>query len=323
MPKLRNNKPKRKVLAAIHPNEGVTDWYTGKLQAALQEAIADAVVMLTAVLGAGPVPVGIIAIDRYVSLRDIAPRHEVAHHSHDDDGNPYTWYDSVRNGPPVLVSTLAMDAPPRVTQVDRALKKWGDKWQRKFDKLSRDVSAKFAKRSFTATDTAMKAALRNAGFTVSFKPTKQSLAAYKLVVADNVGLIRNLQQSLYNKIQQDTWASVRAGGDMGALSAKLHKSYGIEANRAALIARDQNNKAKAVLESSRRQQLGLRKAIWQHSSAGKEPRPVHQAWGREGKVFDLDKGLYDPDEGQWVLPGTLINCRCSSRAFIPGLEDED
>jgi uncharacterized protein with gpF-like domain len=263
----------------------------------LQEAVADAVMMLTAVLGAEPVPVGIIARDSIVRTFFSLP-----------------W-------DPVYV--IAKDAPPKVTQVDKALKKWGDKWQRKFDKLSTDVSAKFAKRSFASTDIAMKAALRNAGFTVSFKPTRKSLEAYKLVVADNVGLIRNLQQNLYNKIQQDTWASVRAGGNMADLSAKLHQSYGIEANRAALIARDQNNKAKAVLESSRRQQLGLRKAIWQHSSAGKEPRPVHQAWGREGKMFDLDKGLYDTDEGQWVLPGTLINCRCSSRAIIPGLEDED
>lgn len=217
---------------------------------------------------------------------------------------------------------LATDAPPSVTRIDKALKKWGDKWQRKFDKLSRDVSKRFATRSFGATEIALKAALKNAGFTVSFKPTKRSLESYKLVVADNVGLIRNLQQSLYNKIQQDTWASVRAGGNMAALSEKLHKSYGIEAKRAALIARDQNNKAKATLEAARRQELGLRRAIWQHSGGGKEPRPVHLAWGREGKVFDLDKGLYDPDEGQWVLPGTLINCRCTSRAVIPGFDDE-
>jgi Phage Mu protein F like protein len=216
---------------------------------------------------------------------------------------------------------VTMDAPPTITKIDRELKKWGDKWQRKFDKLSRDASKKFATRSFGSTDVALKAALKKAGFTVSFKPTRKSMQAYKLVVADNVGLIRNLQQSLYNKIQQDTWASVRAGGDMGALSAKLHKSYGIEANRAALIARDQNNKAKATLEAARRQELGLKQAIWQHSNGGKEPRRVHLAWGREGKVFDLDKGLYDPDEGQWVLPGTLIRCRCTSRAIIPGFDD--
>lgn len=321
MAKIRNNDRKRKVLPAIHANAGVTDWYANVLQGMLNEAFADAVMMLTAVLGAEPVRVG-IATDRYVTLRNVQTRTEREHQGWDSETNePYTWYDSTPDGPPIIVSVLAMDAPPTVTKVDRALKQWGDKWQRKFDKLSRDVSKRFATRSFGSTDVALKAALKNAGFTVSFKPTKRSLESYKLVVADNVGLIRNLQQSLYNKIQQDTWASVRAGGNMAALSEKLHKSYGIEAKRAALIARDQNNKAHATLEAARRQELGLRQAIWQHSSGGKEPRPVHVAWGREGKVFDLDKGLYDPDEGQWVLPGTLINCRCTSRAIIPGFDE--
>jgi len=273
VPKLRNTSRKRKILPAIHPNAGVTDWYAGVLKGMLNEAFTDAVMMLTAALPK-PLPVGI-----------------------------------------------ATDAPSNVTKVDRALKKWGDKWQRKFDKLSKDVSKQFAKRSLGSTDVAMKAALKAAGFTVSFKPTRKSLESYKLVVADNVGLIRNLQQNLYNKIQQDTWASVRAGGDMAALSEKLHVSYGIEANRAALIARDQNIKAKATIESARRQELGLKHAIWQHSSAGKKPRRVHVAWGREAKVFEVDKGLFDPDEGQWVLPGILINCHCTSRVIIPGFDD--
>lgn len=293
--KLRNKEAKRKVVYAIHANAGVTSWYANVLLAALYEAYSDAVIMLTAALPES-LPVG-LARDCIVRPFGTGLL---------DDGY-----------------TIAMDAPSSVTKVDRALKKWGDKWQRKFDKLSRDVSAKFARRSFSSTDASLKAALHNAGFTVSFKPTKRMKESYKLVIADNVGLIRNLQQSLYNKIQQDTWASVRAGGDMATLSQKLHKSYSIEANRAALIARDQNNKAKATLEAARRQELGLKKAIWQHSSAGKEPRQVHLKWGRDGQVFDLDKGLFDPDEGQWVLPGTLINCRCSSRAIIPGFDDED
>lgn len=312
MAKLRNKFAKRKVLHAIHANSGVTSWYATALQGMLQEAVNDAVIMLTPVL-AEPLPAGIIATDRYVHWIEPA----LVHLAYDANGYatdsyyaPGYWH-------------IAQDAPAKVTKVDRALKKWGDKWSRKFDRLSGDVAKRFASRSFVSTELSLKAALRDAGFTVSFKPTRKSLESYKLVVADNVGLIRNLQQSLYNKIQQDTWASVRAGGDMAKLSEKLHKSYGIEANRAALIAKDQNNKAKATLESARRQELGLKKAIWQHSGGGKTKRPVHVKWGRDGQEFDLDKGLYDPDEGQWVLPGVLIGCGCTSRAVVPGFDDDD
>lgn len=218
-------------------------------------------------------------------------------------------------------ATVVMDAAYSVKYIDDVLRRWGKKWNRKFDKMADEIAKRFTSRAFRMTETAMKAAFKQSGFTVGFKPTTKSLQAFKLTVADNVGLIRNLQQDYYNRIQQDVWASVRAGADMAQLSAKLQNSYNITKKRADLISRDQNAKAKAVIETTRRQELGIRKAIWQHSSAGKEPRPVHQKWGREKQVFDLAKGLYDPDEGEYVFPGQLINCRCTSRAVIEGFEN--
>lgn len=318
MAKIRNNTSQPKALRAIHPNEGVTAWYAVELRKALYDAYLDAVGMITAAWNEAPPTVG-IAMD---ALGDLDPR-VVYYPPHDTGQIDETgcWIEStVRKVPGVWV--LAYDAPSSTTKLHKTLQKWGDKWRGKFDKLSDQIAKKFASRSFTTTQNAMQAALREAGFTVSFKATRKSLESYKLVVADNVGLIRNLHASYYNKIQQDVWSSVRAGADMHTLSRKLQDSYGIEEKRAALISRDQNAKAKAVLETTRRQELGIQYAIWQHSAGGKEPRPVHVAWGREGKVFDLSKGLYDPDEQEWIFPGQLINCRCTSRAIIPGIDDE-
>jgi len=218
-------------------------------------------------------------------------------------------------------TNLAVDAAYSVKYIDDVLKRWGKKWNRKFDKMAEEIATRFTSKAFRMTESAMKAAFKQSGFTVSFKATRQSLQAYKLTVADNVGLIKNLQQDYYNRIQQDVWASVRAGADMATLSSKLQNSYNITKKRADLISRDQNAKAKAVIETTRRQELGIKQAIWQHSSAGKEPRHIHVQWGREKKVFDLSKGLYDPDEGEYVFPGQLINCRCTSRAVIEGFEN--
>lgn len=320
--KLRNNTRQHKVIRAVHPNAGVEAWFQTQLEALLDEATRDAVLMITQAWSSAPPTVG-IAMDRYVQIRVSQKRKDVPYQGWTEDGEPYTWYNSVPIEPQKTIVTLAVDAPSSTKKIDAALKLWGKKWLGKFDKLSVVVSKKFATRAFSATDVSLKAALRDAGFTVAFKSTPKALESYKLVVAENVGLIRNLHASLYNKIQQDTWASVRAGADMATLSERLHKSYGIEKKRAALIARDQNAKAKAVLETTRRQELGLRRAIWQHSSGGKEPRPLHVKWGREGAVFDLDKGMYDSDEGEWIFPGQLINCRCTSRAIIPGFDDEN
>lgn len=215
---------------------------------------------------------------------------------------------------------LVMDTRSPIVGVEKALKKWSDKWRGKFDKLSTKVAHSFTGKAFTMTQTSFQAALKNAGFTVRFAPTKGALESYRAVVADNVGLIRNLQASYYNRIQQDVWASVRAGADMSTLSKKLQGSYDITTKRAALIARDQNAKAKAVIENTRRKELGIKFGIWQHSSAGVEPRPTHVAM--DGKRFDLNEGMWDSDEKEWVWPGQLINCRCTSRAIIPGLSAE-
>lgn len=218
---------------------------------------------------------------------------------------------------PGRASTITEDAG--ISRLDREMRGWGKRWVKKFDKLSVQMSKDFTTRSFGATQTSMKDAFKAAGFTVKFKPSKASLDAYKKTAAEQVNLIKSIPQQYLTDVQSAVWASVRVGGDMRALSATLRKNYDVSVARAALISIDQNNKATAVIENTRRQELGIHKAIWEHSGAGKEPRPNHL--GFDGKVFDLRKGMWDPDangkgKGAWIFPGQLIKCRCGSRAII-------
>lgn len=294
-------KPKPKTLTAIQPNVGVRRWYERELLTVLQEAQDEIILELSLALAAQPVRLAADAapVARYISQYMV-----------DGVTIPARW-------------DLATDAAP-VANLDLTMKRWAKKWTLKFDKLSTDVAKRFAARNFTSTDTAMAGALKKAGFTVEFKPTRASMSAYRAVVAENVGLIKNLPSQYVTNVQSAVWSSVNKGANMAALSQKLRENFDIASNRAALIAVDQNNKAKAVIENTRRQQLGIKKAIWQHSSAGKEPRPTHVAM--EGKEFDLSKGMFDPDangkgKGEWIWPGQLINCRCTSRAIIPGLDN--
>jgi SPP1 gp7 family putative phage head morphogenesis protein len=218
--------------------------------------------------------------------------------------------------PPTLI---AADAKSPVSNIDKTLKAWSKKWTLKFNGLSLDLSRKFVAKNFRYAETSMKAAFKKAGFTVAFKPGRPAMEAYRKVIAENVNLIKSIPQQYLTDVQSSVWSSVSAGGNMGTLSRKLHKNYEVTVKRAALIARDQNAKATATIENARRQQLGIKKAIWQHSAGGKEPRPSHVAMN--GKEFDLSKGMYDPDEKEWIFPGQLINCRCTSRSIIPGFED--
>lgn len=282
-----------KTLRAINPNEGVHDWYLGQLNALVREAHADLVGMVQT-----PVSVALAQDDYFVRVDGIMRA---------DDGSNY--WEPTR-------PSWAYDMPTPNTRLNAALKKWGDKWSRKFDKAADRIAKQFAAKSFGMFQTAMKSALKDAGFTIRFAPTKASLAAFSATVSENVALIKSIQQQYHTKVQGDVWRAVTRGSDLSKLSTDLRSTYGITVKRAALIARDQNAKAKATIENTRRQELGITQAIWQHSSAGKEPRPTHVAMN--GKVFDLKQGMYDIEVGEFILPGQLINCRCTSRAIIKG-----
>lgn len=213
---------------------------------------------------------------------------------------------------------FAHDAKNPSLLLKAALRKWGGLWVAKFDKLSLDLGKAFTRKSFGITQTQMKAALKDAGFTVKFAPTPGAAAAYQAVVAEQVNLIKSIPQQYLKDVESKVWGSVMKGADMHTLSVDLRKTYGITRDRAAVIARDQNNKAKAIIEKTRRAELGITHAIWQHSAGGKVPRATHVAMS--GKAYVIAQGMYDSDEGAYVLPGELINCRCTSKAIIPAFD---
>ena len=177
-------------------------------------------------------------------------------------------------------------------------------WLARLDKLAPQIAEIFTNQSANHTERAFQTALREAGFTVRFRATAQQQTALQAVLGGNVSLIRSIGQQYLNRVEESVWRSVNAGYDMAQLTRELRKDYGISERRAAFIARDQTNKAKAAIEKARRQELGITEAIWMHSHAGKEPRPSHVA--ANGKRFDVSKGMYL--DGKWVQPGEEINC---------------
>lgn len=214
--------------------------------------------------------------------------------------------------------TVAQDTAADV--IRRAMERWGNKWVKRFNEVSAEIAAGFADRSKRYTENSMRTALADAGFTVKFKPSRKILSDYKAVIGEQVGLIKSIPQQYITQVQGDVWRTVTTGSDLAALSKKLSASYGSTIKRAALISLDQNAKAKATFERTRRLELGITEAIWQHSAAGKEPRPTHVAM--TGERFSVAKGNYDPDPRvlRHIQPGELIRCRCGSRGCIPGFE---
>lgn len=215
---------------------------------------------------------------------------------------------------------LATDAkrPTPAVLLDRALNKWGGLWTHRLEQSSRKIAENFANRNKRATEVAMMRSLKDAGFTVKFKADKLTRNAYDSVVAEQVGLIKSIPQKYLADVQVSVFQNVMAGSDMATLADQLQEKYGIAHRRAALIARDQNHKAKAAIERARRLDAGLSKAKWKHSHAGKDPRPTHVAM--DGEEYDIQKGMWDTAVQKYIWPGTEVNCRCTDEAVIPGFD---
>lgn len=211
---------------------------------------------------------------------------------------------------------MARDASPAMS-LREAMRKLSSYWQKRFDDAAPELAEYFSKHSLRQVDGAMKAALKKAGFTVDFRLTREANDVMQATIGENIALIRSIGEEHLSQVEGLVMRSVSQGRDLSALSKELHERFGVTKRRAALIARDQNNKASATITRVRQRSLGIKQAKWLHSHGGKEPRKSHQ--DADGKVFDIDKGMLI--DGEYIWPGQLINCRCVSRSILPGLED--
>lgn len=216
-----------------------------------------------------------------------------------------------------LAAQNANDAAPAV-ELTRLLKKMANRWQSIFDKFAVSLAPRFVDRSLRHSDNALQSSLNAAGMKVKFTMTPGMTDAYAATLTENVGLIKSIASEHLSDVEGLVMRSVQRGRDLASLTNELTVRYDITRRRAALIARDQNNKATSVLQATRQKQLGISKGVWRHSHAGKHPRPSHVR--ADGETFDLAKGLYL--DGEWVMPGELVNCRCGWQPIIPGLEEQ-
>jgi SPP1 gp7 family putative phage head morphogenesis protein len=227
------------------------------------------------------------------------------------DASVLHWVASTYRQAPPLVAT---DASP-VKAMQKQLRELGKRWIKRFDDAAPKIAEAYLKGAFKATDSAMRMALKDAGWTVKFQMTPVVKEAFSASLAENVGLIRSIPEQYLQQVEGIVMRSYTRGRDLQTLTADLKTLYPKAANRATLIALDQSNKANAVVTQARQSELGIVDAIWMHSHAGKTPRPTHVAMN--GKPYKVAEGKWDSDEQKMVRPGELINCRCTSRSVLP------
>lgn len=211
---------------------------------------------------------------------------------------------------------VAEDASP-ANDLRRRMRELSTRWMKQFNEGANKLAEWFADESLKASDASLKKILRDSGVSVKFQMTEGMKDAFDAVRNENVQLIKSIGSQYLSDVEGLVQRSVTQGRDLSEISTQLQKRYGVTSNRAALIARDQNNKATSAMTQRRQQDLGITQGIWRHSHAGKEPRQSHV--DADGKKFDINKGMYL--DGEWLMPGQAINCRCTWKPVIPGLDD--
>lgn len=183
--------------------------------------------------------------------------------------------------------------------------------------LVQDVSSDLNRKIEKEVNSIRKAKNSNAKY-FKFKSTPQSIVDIQsAIIAENVSLIKSIPKEYLQDVESTVYESLSRGNDLSKFSEELESKYGIARRRADIIARDQTDKATSYLGIKKAESIGVTKARWVHSGAGKTPRESHV--NADGKVFSLDKGL--KIDGEFIFPAELINCRCSSDLIFDFLED--
>lgn len=210
---------------------------------------------------------------------------------------------SYRQNPPEMATD---ETPAKALQ--REMDKLAKRWGRRFDDAAPELARWFAQQARNRSDRALREILKRAGWTVDFRMTRAMRDVLAATVEANVQLIKTIPQQYLADVQGMVMRSVQTGRDLGPLAKEMRQRYGLTKKRAALIARDQNNKCTSALQKVRQTELGIEQGVWLHSHAGKEPRPTHLA--NHGKKFNIAEGWFDPDPRvrRRIMPGELINC---------------
>lgn len=214
---------------------------------------------------------------------------------------------------------IAQDASP-LARLVKVMDQLTAKWRKTYDDAAEEMASRFVKSAQTYTQSSFQAELKRNGFTVQFRPTLYVQNMVKSAINENVNLIKGMTNDHLKDIRTAVNLSVQNGRDLSSLSEMLQKQYGISRRRAAFIARDQNNKATSVINRARQTELGLKEAIWVHSSGGRHPRPDHVKAGRDKLRFSLSEGA--EIGGKRIFPGEEPNCRCTWSVIIPGFDDD-
>jgi len=216
-------------------------------------------------------------------------------------------------------SALAMDAS-LASQARILFNFLGAKWAKLFASRAAGITEHMIDGASMASKRNLGESLKQISGGITIKVPEMPAALQEQITAataENVGLIKSIQQQYNERISQLVLRSAATGGRGAAEIFEGIRHYdGLTEKRAKLIAVDQTRKITAAMNVERAKSVGMKRFEWVHSGGGADPRKLHLRY--DGQVFDYDNPpVIDERTGERGFPGQLINCRC---VMVPVLE---
>ena len=134
-------------------------------------------------------------------------------------------------------------------------------------------------------------------------------------MAETVEWAKKLRDDTLQEFTTSTLRSMALGQSVDYIDKQFDGITGKRKDHARFVARTQIATYNSLMTKVRAQNLGVTKAVWV-TGGDERVRSAHKE--RDGKEFNLSKGLYSSVDKKWLLPGVDYQCRCT---YMLVLED--
>ncbi len=181
----------------------------------------------------------------------------------------------------------------------------------RLDRLVKDMLNKVNKANQNATYAAAGPAL---GIEAKALKAKEALTPeFNALVAETQVWIKKLRDETLEQFQANSLRAMTLGLPLDGVIDEFNIVKSKRKNAAELTARTQIASYNGLATKLRAQSLGITQAVWV-TARDERVRKCHKV--RDGKVYDLDTGLFSSCDGKTLYPGTDYNCRCTSKNII-------
>lgn len=209
------------------------------------------------------------------------------------------------------VHAHAMDISPS-SQSRIVTNQLKEKFRQLFTAVAPDAAQTMAGQADDASKSAVHMSLKALSGGLSLKTdflTGTMNEFFKASVARNVALIKSIPDQYFQRIQDAVLSSITDGKGLADLGPAIQEIGGVAERRARDIALDQSHKIYQGLNAGRMQAVGVRSFEWVHSGGGQHPRQLHV--DASGKIYSFANLPAIGDDGERVIPGQAIYCRCT------------